>query len=430
MNAGGTPAATERPARRQRRLALGVLLAAAALAVAVYPVRATWWGGWILAVAEAGIVGGLADWFAVTAIFRRPLGLPIPHTALIPANWELMAARVGTMVGSRVLTKDYVAQEIAGVDIASLIARGAERLTSHDFDVATRELARWLAAELSPKAAGELITRLRDLLLDRPVGPMLAAALQMAHRYGWDQRAVTTVAGSLAEALDRPAFRSTVGEVVDDLLRRYREQMSLYPRIWIGVATLLGLIDRDRVLSALQAGLRQVATEPDHPVRQRLDEAMRELPARLRAAGGLSARVEAAKRDLLATPIATRVLEDTAAALHRILLADLERPRSEVRLWIVERLERARQALVADEALRRELDRWAKARVLEIVERHHQRIAEFIENGVLALGPEGAVRLIEEHAGDDLQYIRVNGTVVGGLAGGLLYAVHLLLRLI
>ena len=420
----------ERPPRRQRRLALGVLLAAAALAVAVFPLRATWWGGWILAIAEAGIVGGLADWFAVTAIFRRPLGLPIPHTALIPANWELMAARVGTMVGSRVLTKDYVGQEIARVDVASLIARAAERLTSRDFDVATRELARWLAAEMSPKAAGDVITRLRDLLLDRPLAPALAAALQMVRRHDWDQRVVTALAGSLAEALDRPTFRETVGELVDDLLARYRERMGAYPRFWIGVASMLGLIDRERVLSALQAGLRQVAQEPDHPVRQRLMEAMGELPGRLRTDSRLAERVEAAKRDFLATPIATRVIEDTAAALHRTLLADLERPRSEVRIWIVERLDRARRALIADEDLRRQLDRWAKARVLEIVERHHERIAGFIENGVLALGPEGAVRLIEEHAGDDLQYIRVNGTVVGGLAGGLLYAIHLLLRLL
>jgi len=406
-----------------------VLLAAAALAVAFFPLRATWWGGWVLAIAEAGIVGGLADWFAVTAIFRRPLGLPIPHTALIPANWELMAARVGTMVGSRVLTKEYVAQEIARVDIASLIARAAERLTSRDLDVATRELARWLAAEMSPKAASDVITRLRDLLLDRPLAPVLAGVLQMVRRHGWDQRIVTALAGSLAEALDRPAFRATAGELVDDLLARYRERVGAYPRFWIGVASMLGLIDRERVLSALQAGLRQVAQEPDHPVRQRLMEAMSELPGRLRTDSRMAERVEAAKRDLLATPIATRVIEDTAAALHRTLLADLERPRSEVRVWIVERLERARQALVADEELRLQLDRWGKARVLEIIERHHQRIAEFIENGVLALGPEGAVRLIEEHAGDDLQYIRVNGTVVGGLAGGLLYAIHLALRL-
>ena len=416
--------------RRQRRLALGVLLAAAVLAVAVFPLRGTWWGGWILAIAEAGIVGGLADWFAVTAIFRRPLGLPIPHTALIPANWELMAARVGTMVGSRVLTKEYVAQEIARVDVASLIARAAERVTPRDLDAATRELARWLAAELSPKAAGDLVTRLRDLLLDHPLAPALAGALETARRHGWDQRAVTALAGSLAEALDRPAFRTTVGDLVDDLLARYRERMGAYPRFWIGVASLLGLIDRERVLAALQSGLRQVAEEPDHPVRQRLAEAVGELPERLRGDRHLAARVEAAKRDLLATPLATRVLEDAAAALHRTLLADLDRPRSEVRVWIVERLERARRALAGDEELRRQLDRWVKARVLEAVERHHQRLAEFIENGVRALGPEGVVHLIEEHAGDDLQYIRVNGTVVGGLAGGLLYAVHLVLRLL
>ena len=420
---------TERAPRRQRRLALGVLLAAAMLAVAFFPLRATWWGGWILAIAEAGIVGGLADWFAVTAIFRRPLGLPIPHTALIPANWELMAARVGTMVGSRVLTKEYVTQEIARVDVAALIARGAERLTSRDFDVATRELARWLAEEMSPKAAGDMITRLRDLLLDRPLAPALATALQMVHRYEWDQRIVTALAGSLAEAFDRPAFRATVAELVDDLLARYRERMGAYPRFWIGIASMLGLIDRERVLSALQAGLRQVAQEPDHPVRRRLTEAMTELPGRLRSDARFAERVEAAKRDLLATPMATRVIEDAAAALHRTLLADLERPRSEVRIWIVERLERARRALIADEELRLQFDRWAKAQVLEMVERHHQRIAGFIENGVLALGPEGAVRLIEEHAGDDLQYIRVNGTVVGGLAGGLLYAIHLAIHL-
>ena len=282
---------------------------------------------------------------------------------------------------------------------------------------------------MSPKAAGDMITRLRDLLLDRPLAPALATALQMVHRYEWDQRIVTALAGSLAEAFDRPAFRATVAELVDDLLARYRERMGAYPRFWIGIASMLGLIDRERVLSALQAGLRQVAQEPDHPVRRRLTEAMTELPGRLRSDARFAERVEAAKRDLLATPMATRVIEDAAAALHRTLLADLERPRSEVRIWIVERLERARRALIADQELRLQLDRWAKAQVLEMVERHHQRIAGFIENGVLALGPEGAVRLIEEHAGDDLQYIRVNGTVVGGLAGGLLYAIHLAIHL-
>src|SRR5262249_16578256 len=189
------------------------------------------------------------------------------------------------------------------------------------------------------------------------------------------------------------------------------------------------VIDRARFLTAFQAGLRQVVGEPDHPVRLRIADAITELPARLRADRRLAERVEAAKRDFLSTPMATHVVEDAAAALHRAVLADIERPRSEGRDWIVERLDRAPRALAAAEGLRAGLDRWAKTRVLEAVERYHERIAEFIENGVRALGPDGAVRLIEEHAGDDLQYIRVNGTVVGGLAGGLLHAIRLALGL-
>src|SRR4029453_1047022 len=102
-------------------------------------------------------------------------------------------------------------------------------------------------------------------------------------RNGWERRVVTAAAGSRGEALDRPAFRATAGEVVDDLLARYREGMSLAPRLWIGVARLLGVIDRERFLTAFQAGLRQVVGEPDHPVRQRIAHAIPELPTRLRA---------------------------------------------------------------------------------------------------------------------------------------------------
>jgi uncharacterized membrane-anchored protein YjiN (DUF445 family) len=122
------------------------------------------------------------------------------------------------------------------------------------------------------------------------------------------------------------------------------------------------------------------------------------------------------------------LLDDAAAALTRTLRAELADESSELLAWLTERLERARRALVDDVALRGELDAWAKSRLSELIERHHGRIAGFIENGVRALGAEGAVRLVEEHAGDDLQFIRVNGTVVGGLAGGAIYAVHVILR--
>jgi uncharacterized membrane-anchored protein YjiN (DUF445 family) len=374
------------------------------------------------------VVGGLADWFAVTAIFRRPLGLPIPHTALIPANWEAMAERVGVMVGGRVLTPRYVVEEIERVDVADLLARGAERVSRADLEAATRAVAAWAAAELTPAPASELVARLRALLAAQPIVPTLAAALRIARDHGWDARVVQGLVGTLADALERPAVRATVAEVVDELLARYRARMGVYPRLWIGLAELLGVLDRDRIVTALHAGLREVAKNPDHPLRARAGEIVIELQARLTGDPALAARVEAAKRELLATPAVVALLDDLAASLRRTLLADLAAPRSEAAVWMAERLERARRALVTDAALRAQVGDWLKARAAELVVRHHGRIAGFIENGVRALGPEGAVRLIEEHAGEDLQYIRVNGTVVGGLAGGAIYGAHLLVR--
>jgi uncharacterized membrane-anchored protein YjiN (DUF445 family) len=412
----------------QRRLALGALLGAAVLAAAAFPFRENLWGGLLLAMAEAGIVGGLADWFAVTAIFRRPLGLPIPHTGLIPRNWELMAARVGVMVGGRVLTKDYVRDEIARVDLADWLARGAERVSRADLEGATRIVAGWAAEQLTPATTAELLARGRRALAGQPVAPLLATALRVARHQGWDQRMLDGALTVVAEAMERPEFRTAVGEVIDDLLARYRERLGLYPRLWLGLASLLGVLDRERLVAALHAGLREVAKDREHPLRAQGVELLADLERRLTSDAALIARVEVAKTELLAAPAVAVLLDDAAAALTRTLRAELADEGSELLAWLAERLDRARRALVDDVTLRGELDAWAKARLSELIERHHGRIAGFIENGVRALGPEGAVRLIEEHAGDDLQFIRVNGTVVGGLAGGVIYAVHVLLR--
>lgn len=415
------------PRSHQRRLALGVLLGAAALALAAFPLRHTWWGGFLLAIAEAGVVGGLADWFAVTAIFRRPLGLPIPHTGLIPRNWELMAERVGQMVGGRVLTKAYVREEVGRIDLADLLARAAERVSRADLERASRVVAGWAAGQLTAATTAELLARLRRTLVQQPVAPLLATALRVARREGWDQRLLDGGLAVLAEAMERPEFRSAVGDVIDDLLERYRERMGVYPRLWMGLATLLGVLDREKLVTALHAGLREVAKDRDHPLRTRGVEVLADLERRLTSDAALITRVEAVKAELLAAPAVAVLLDDAAAAVTRTLRTELTGERSELLPWLVDRLDRARQALIADGELRGRVDVWAKARVSELVERHHGRIAAFIANGVRALGPEGAVRLIEEHAGDDLQFIRVNGTLVGGLAGGAIHALQMAL---
>jgi uncharacterized membrane-anchored protein YjiN (DUF445 family) len=291
-------------------------------------------------------------------------------------------------------------------------------------------VADWAVEQLTPGTASDLMLRLRALLADQPIAPTLATALRIARQNGWDRRVVQGLVTVLAEAMERPEFRTTVGEVLEDLLARYRARLGVYPRLWMGFAELIGVLDRDRLVAALHSGIREVAKDADHPLRARVSEVVAELEQRLETDATLVGRVEAAKRELLRTPAVATLLDDLAASLRETLLSDLRSTRSEAVAWIAARLERARQALVGDAVLRVEIAGWIRTRVAELVERYHGRIAQFIENGVLALGPEGAVRLIEEHAGDDLQYIRVNGTVVGGLAGGAIYGIHLLLHLL
>ena len=241
---------------------------------------------------------------------------------------------------------------------------------------------------------------------------------------------VTATAQALSVALDRPVFRAAVTDVIDDVIARYWARVGVYPRLLLSFADLFGMLDRQRMVGALHAGLREVARDPGHPLRRQIDEALAGLPKRLREDAALAARVEALKMELLDGELVAGVAEEAMAGLQRALRADLASLESHVVGWVVNRLEEGRRRIVEDGELRAALGGWVKARAVEMVDRYHGRMAEFIENGVRALGPDGAVRLIEDHAGDDLQYIRVNGTLVGGLAGGAIYGAHLLLRLL
>jgi uncharacterized membrane-anchored protein YjiN (DUF445 family) len=329
-----------------------------------------------------------------------------------------------------VLTKQYVRDELARVDVADLLARGAERVSRADLERVTRVIAAWAAEQITPATTAELLARGRRALVAEPVAPLLAAALGVARRQGWDQRLLDGGLAVLAGAMERPEFREAVGDVIDDLIIRYRERLGVYPRILMGLAQVIGVVDRGRLVGALHTGLREMAKDREHPLRRQAFEVLTELERRLTSDPALIARVEAAKAELLVSPALAVLLDDAAGALSRALRTDLADSSSELATWLADRLDRARLTVLGDAGMRREIDAWAKSQVSALVERHHEQLAAFIENGVRALGPEGAVRLIEEHAGDDLQYIRVNGTVVGGLAGGLLYAIHLLLRLL
>jgi len=256
----------------------------------------------------------------------------------------------------------------------------------------------------------------------------MATALDIARQHGWDDRAVETIARALAGAMDSPSVRSTVNDVIDDALDRYRRSLGRGARLVAFAAGALGLVDRDRIIGGLREYMIQIANDATHPVRLEIARVVAALPDRLRQDPDLAARVELFKVQFLDSAPVDALLTDAAADLRRWLAGDLRAERSESAQWLAARLDEGRAALAAEAELRRAVDVWAKRCAIQLVDQHHEQIGAFVEKGVRTLGSDGAVRLIEEHAGDDLQYIRVNGTVVGGLAGGALHLVIVMLQ--
>jgi uncharacterized membrane-anchored protein YjiN (DUF445 family) len=221
----------------------------------------------------------------------------------------------------------------------------------------------------------------RVILAGRTWAPAVATVIEIARQRDWDEHLVAAAFRALSDSLERPAMRAMVTGLVDDLLQHYRQEMGGYPRFWIGMADLLGLIDRRRIVASLRSGVREVAEDPSHPLRQTLRAGLTALPGRLRAEPALAARVDAVARELLEGETLRGLLKDLSAMLQRSVFADVDGQRSELIAWVAERLEQARLDVIADEVLRRDLDLWVKRRLIEAIERHHGRIAEVIREG-------------------------------------------------
>src|SRR5262249_51244302 len=189
---------------------------------------------------------------------------------------------------------------------------------------------------------------------------------------------IEALARTMSAALTRDDVRETVARFIDGMLASDRERRGIFQRFVGGLASVLGLIDRDRVVTALHTALHKIADDPDDPVRQRLAEVMAELPGRLRGDPALAARVEAIKTELLDGPPVVRLIEDTTRGLHLALIDDLDNRQSDVVRWITDQLESARATLATDTALRQQLERWLKTRAIGLVESYQGRIPAFI----------------------------------------------------
>jgi len=405
---------------RAKRLALGLLLLVTAVFVATHFLPQTLLVRCLQSMAEAAMVGALADWFAVSALFRH---IPIPwvqrHTAIIPRNKDRIGENLAVFVRDKFL------------DAPSLVAL----LRRHD---AAQSLADWLGAPGNSQMLGRQLARLAqaglEMVQDRQVERLLTQTLRSVLAQVDLSRSLATVLGALTQGGRHQA-------VLDDVLRRIggvlqqadthhfiaeaivqwlkREhplKEKMLPTDWLGDK------GAELVAQALESLLDDIAHNPQHRMREAFDAAVQRLIVRLQNDPDYAARAEQVRHYLLHDEKLAAYLRDLWSGMRQRLEADLGNPKSHIARKLGGLGRWLGLSLAQDAALRRSmnerLERWAQALAPEVSE----FIARHIRETVQRWDARELSALVEQHIGKDLQFIRINGTLVGGAIGLLLFA--------
>ena len=399
-------------ARIRLRATLLLVLVTAVFAATFFLGEATW-VGFVRATAEAAMVGGVADWFAVVALFRHPLGLPIPHTAVIPRSKEGLGANLATFVSDNFLDPDQLARRI---DEADLATRAGE----------------WLAAPANADATAGRVADLLVVLVDDLDSDRVVAGIADLAARGVDTLPTARLAGrgldaAIAEGQHHQVLTAAIigirTAVVDnaDVLRRrlYRES----PR-WVPPA--LDDIVFDRAARGLVRFLDEVAADLDHPVRAIIDQRLQDLATSLQEDPATGDAVRDHLRELARNPAihdwAATTWDEIAAAV-RSAAAD---PDSAVRRDLAGRLRRLGQQLQHDQRVRGGVNDWIASVAPTIARESRSEIAALVTATVDRWDPEETSDRLELWLGRDLQFVRINGTVVGGLVGAVLHMITVL----
>ncbi|MGA5323649.1 DUF445 domain-containing protein [Streptomyces seoulensis] len=403
----------QRGVRRMKLTAAGLLLF-----VAVVYALATWaghagaghWTGYVAAAAEAGMVGALADWFAVTALFRHPLGLPIPHTAIIPTKKDQLGVSLGEFVGENFLSEDVVRQRLAAVGIGSRL--GDWLAEPANADRVTAELATALRGALTvlrdsdvQAVVGEAITRRADA---REIGPAVGKLLDRIVADGGHRRVVDLVVGRAHEWLER--HRDDVMVAIEGGAPGWT------PRF----------VDRkvgDRVYKELLRFVTEMREMPAHPARAALDRFLTDFASDLQSDTETRARVDRLKREVLARDEVQDLIASAWTAVRSMIVAAAEDEQSELRLRVRAGLLSLGRRLATEPKMQGKVDRWVEGAAVHVVTSYRKEITSLITETVAGWDAEHTTRKIEAHIGRDLQFIRINGTVVGSLAGLVIYTV-------
>ena len=382
---------------------MGAVFAASWMLEGAHP-----WLGYVRATAEAGLVGGVADWFAITALFRRPLNLPIPHTAIIPRRKDRIGRSLGNFVQNNFLSPEVLGAKLRA---AGLSRRAAEwlREPEHARTVVRQGagVLRSATAVVSDDDVHAFLERsVIEPLKQRPIAPMLASGLTLLTANDRHQQLLDRLVIGLARLL------ADNEELIRD---RVREESPW----WVP-----GFVDdklHDKIVDGIARTLSSVSEDPAHPLRRQVDELLTTWIVQLRDSPEMMARAESIKYQVLDNPTSDRLTESLWRELKQVLDRQVDAAERGTPGGIERGLSALAAAALEDEALLAKIDDWIIGAVLRIVEQHRHEAGQLIAHTVSSWDPDETSRRIELQVGRDLQFVRINGTLVGGLVGLLLY---------
>jgi uncharacterized membrane-anchored protein YjiN (DUF445 family) len=396
---------------RMKRRATGLLVLMGVVFVAAWILESAHpWLGYVRATAEAGLVGGVADWFAITALFRRPLNLPIPHTAIIPSRKDRIGRSLGNFVQNNFLSPEVLGGKLRA---ATLSRRAAEWLRDPEH---ARLVVRQGAGALRSATAvvrdddvhAFLERSVIEPLKQRPIAPVLASGLTLLTANDRHQQLLDRVVHGLARLLAEN----------EELIRdRVREESPWWVPEFVDDKL------HDRIVDGIARTLYSVSEDPSHPLRRQLDDLLTNWIEQLRESPEMMARAESLKQQVLDNPTSDRLTESLWRELKKVLDRQVDAAEAGTPGGLERGVSALAEAALEDEALLAKIDEWIIGAVLRIVEQHRHEVGQLIAGTVSAWDPDETSRRIELQIGRDLQFIRINGTLVGGLVGLVLYAV-------
>ena len=369
--------------------------------------------GWVRSFAEAAMVGALADWFAVVALFRRPMGLPIPHTAIVPRNKDRIGDNLASFVETNFLAPDVVREKVAGVDFVG-------------------SLAEWVLEGDRPHRLAALLARRLPELLDRLDREDIYGRLGASLRERVESIELAPIAGELlAVATANGRHHPVVDQLVDELARLVSEhEPAIRAKVrektaWLWRSLGTDVAISDKIIAAAEETIAEIGRDRQHPWRRKLDELLAGLAQDLKTSEHYRRALETLKVELLRHPALhgymAALLDDLLAAIR----ADVARQESVIARVLEQGIASFAGALAAEEPARAPLNRWLRGAIVRVAEAQRHEVGRLIADTIRAWDPQTFTDRIESYVGEDLQYIRINGTIIGGLVGLAIRAVSL-----